>query len=364
MEMDFSVIATYRCNAHCQMCNIWQHPSARADEFEPALLEKLPGGMARLNITGGEPMIRDDIIEIAHILQKKTRRLELSTNGFFTERIVALCKEIPDMTVRVSIEGLPALNDRVRGIKDGFDHAIRTILRLKAMGMRDIGFSMVISDHNCADLLDLYQLCASAGFEFASAVMHNSFYFHKTDNQVSDLAKVEREMQRFIRALLSSRRADLRLRAKDWARAYLSLGLLQHMQGKTRPLPCAAGTDFFFVSPQGEILSCNGSPEPWVMGDLRAHTFEEIWHSRQAEAIRQRVRACTMNCWMTGSAVPAMRRNRWVPLWWVIHNKARLALGKEIEFDEDRLHGHEGSAVEGRSGTSRRSHRPAAGGAA
>ena len=131
------------------MCHTWKNPSKASEEFGPEILKKIPGGMKRLNITGGEPMLRKDIREIVKILDQKTKRLEISTNGFFVEKIVDLSEEFPDITVRVSVEGLPELNDRLRGLKNGFDRGMRTILRLKRLGIKDIGFAMTISGENC-----------------------------------------------------------------------------------------------------------------------------------------------------------------------------------------------------------------------
>lgn len=45
------------------------------------------------NITGGEPFIRTDLKDIVRELYKKSDRIVISTNGFFTDRIVDLCKE-------------------------------------------------------------------------------------------------------------------------------------------------------------------------------------------------------------------------------------------------------------------------------
>ncbi len=332
--MECAVITTYRCNARCQMCHTWQNPTRKSEEFPVEILEKLPGGMQRLNITGGEPLLRDDIKDIVKVLDTKTHRLEISTNGYFTDRIVKVCECFPHITIRVSVEGLPRLNDELRGIKDGFDHGLHTILQLRDMGVRDIGFAIVISNRNCADLLDLYSLCSALGVEFSNATMHNSFYFHKHDNRIEDLPAVEKQMRSFIERLLTSRRSNLRMQLKDWGRAYINYGLLRYMQGEARTIPCGAASDTFFVSPWGEILACNGSPEPWVMGNLRTQSFEEIWQSPQAEAAREKVRQCRRYCWMTGTAVPAMRKKPWVPLWWVLRNKARFAMGKELDLSQ------------------------------
>ena len=331
--MECAIITTYRCNARCHMCNAWQNPSKASEEFDPEILRKIPGGMQRLNITGGEPTLRSDIHRIVEILDTKTDRLEISTNGWFTDRIVDIARDFPKITVRASVEGLPALNDKLRGLEDGFDHAMRTILRLKQMGVKDIGFAMTVSVENCRDLLDLYTLVAAMDVEFANAVVHNSFYFFKQDNSLEEHGDVEEKMMEFITALLRSPRESNKLRIKDWFRAYLNLGLLHHIQGKPRPIPCTAGTDTFFLDPWGRILACNGSCDPWIMGDLNEQSFDEIWTSARAEEVRGMVRECKQHCWMTGTAVPAMRRQLWKPILWVLRNRIRLMRGEDVCFD-------------------------------
>lgn len=331
--MDAAVILTYRCNAKCQMCHIWQNPTKPSEEFNPDILWKLPKGIKRLNITGGEPFCRDDIEKVVSILDTKTNRLEISTNSYFTDHIIDIAKKFPRITIRISVEGLPYLNDQLRGIKDGFDHALRTLLRLKDLGVKDIGFGIVISDKNMYDLMDLYRLCSGLEVEFAQATMHNSFYFHKHDNIIGNLDKLKEIMKEFITALLKSKRKNLRMRVKDWFRAYINFGLLRYMLGLTRPIPCGAGTSSFFVDPWGNILACNGSSEPWIMGNLNEYSFEEIWQSERAEEVRQRVQNCDRNCWMTGTAVPAMKKHFWKSASWVLKNKWRLLIGKDLSLE-------------------------------
>lgn len=331
--MECAVITTYRCNARCRMCNIWQYPTRQLEEFSPEILEKIPPAMKRLNITGGEPLLRKDLSDIVGILARKTARLEISTNGYFTDRLVSIAREFPDITIRVSVEGLPRRNDELRGIKNGFDHALRSVLRLKNLGIRDIGFAMVISDQNASELSDLYLLACGLDVEFSTSTLHNSFYFHKDDNAITNLELAVTETQRYIDALLSSRRRNLRLRVKDWFRAYINLGLIKHMEGRTPPLPCGAGTDSFFVDPFGRVLACNGSVEPCVMGDLKTQSFEGIWHSTQAEEARRQVAACARGCWMMGTAVPAVRRQLVQVALWVLRNKIRVSRGKSACLD-------------------------------
>ena len=330
--MECAVITTYRCNAKCMMCDTWKYPSRTSEEFDPKILEKIPSGMTRLNITGGEPMLRNDIEDIVRILDKKSGRLEISTNGYFTDRIESITKEFPNITVRVSIEGLPGLNDQLRGIKNGFDHALRTVLRLKKSGIKDIGFAMTLSGVNCRDLIDFYRLVSLLDIEFANAIIHNSFYFHKNNNKIENIEEVQETLINFMELLLKSPRKNIKRRIKDWGRAYINLGLLKHLNGEKRPIPCGAANDTFFVDPWGNVLACNGSLEPLVMGNLINQSFEKVWYSQQAEKVRNQVAKCKQNCWMTGTAVPSMRKNPWVPIKWVIKNKLRLYQGKPLNI--------------------------------
>lgn len=329
--MECAVIVTYRCNARCQMCHTWKHPSDQAQEITPEIIDKIPlidGKYKRLNITGGEPMLREDILDIVEILSQKAERLEISTNGYYTEKILQVAEKFPDITIRVSVEGLPEKNDRLRGLKHGFDHSLRTIIRLKDMGLKNIGFAIVINDKNVEDLLDLYHLCEWFDVEFSNSTMHNSFYFHKHDNEVQNLDHTIAQVNRFIEALLTSKRKNVKMRLKDWGRAYINWGLMNYLQGNQRSIPCGAGTDSYFLDPFGQVLACNGSDEPWVMGNLNHASFDEIWRSKQAEEARKKVKACTKNCWMMGTAVPAMRSKPWIPARWIASNKLKLVLGK------------------------------------
>ena len=118
-KLNGTVIVTYRCNARCTMCNRYKAPSRPEEEISVGTIRKLPK-MYFTNITGGEPFIRTDLREIVRELYKKSDRIVISTNGFFTERIIDLCKEFPQIGIRISIEGLEKTNNEIRGLENGF----------------------------------------------------------------------------------------------------------------------------------------------------------------------------------------------------------------------------------------------------
>lgn len=317
--MEACLIVTYRCNAKCYMCHTWQHPSKKDDEFSPELVNKIPGGLKFINVTGGEPLLRDDLDEIIEIALTKTKRLVISTNGYFTKKIIKLAEKFGNrIGIRISIEGLPAANDELRGIKDGFDHGLRTLVTLHDMGLKDIGFGITVSDRNAKDMIELYRLANAMGLEFATAVTHNSYYFHKHDNRFEDPEMIAGEFEKVAAELLKTNRP------KNLFRAYFNMGLANKVRGGKRPLPCEVGTDVFFLDPYGNVMPCNGSDEPMIMGNLNEQSFDEIWNSQQADEIRKLVKECSKECWMIGSASPAMKKRVWVPAKWVVKNKLRM----------------------------------------
>ncbi|MHA1614932.1 MAG: radical SAM protein [Candidatus Thorarchaeota archaeon] len=330
--MEANIITTYRCNARCGMCEIWKYPTSPSEEFDPEILRKLPTGIKRLNITGGDPTLRQDLPRIVEILSTKTDHLEISTNGYLTDVLDKITLKHPELCIRISIEGLPEVNDRLRGLKNGFDHALRTFLKLRANRVTNLGFAMTISGENVRDLLDVYNMCVQMDCQLANAVVHNSFYFHKSDNTIANKQEAEETMKQFITALLTSSRRSFRGRIKDWFRAYINLGLLHHIKGVKRTLPCGAASESFFIDPHGFMLACNGSDEPMIMGDLNTQEFDEIWNSEQADQVRKQVVSCRKNCWMTGTAVPAMRKHPVDPVKWVISSKLKMLHGETPDF--------------------------------
>ncbi|MFA4992307.1 MAG: radical SAM protein [Candidatus Omnitrophota bacterium] len=328
-----SVIVTFRCNARCVMCETWKYPTKVSEELDPKYYERLPDGL-RINVTGGEPMLRADIDDIFKVLYPKASLIELSTNGFFTDKIVSIAKRYPNTLIRVSVEGLPALNDKLRGIENGFDHALRTILELKKAKCKNIGFSVVISDKNAGDLVNLYHLCSYLGVELANSFMHNSWYFHKTDNVIDDRGAAARAEAEFIKSLLNSNRAGVKNKLKDYARAYFNksiLGKFTEGDHSRRP-PCGAGKDFFFVDPLGNVSPCNGSEEQWIIGNLKESSFKDIMDSEKAREAYQKIGSCKRNCCFVVTERHDMVRRPWEPICWIVRNKFRLAFNIPVDF--------------------------------
>lgn len=320
-KLNGTIIVTYRCNARCSMCNRYKAPSKPEEEISIETIKKLPQ-MYFTNITGGEPFIRTDLKDIVRELYKKSDRIVISTNGFFTERIIDLCKEFPNIGIRISIEGLEHTNDVIRGIPNGYQKGYQTLKKLRKMGMKDVGFGMTVQDKNAADLIPLYHISNKMGMEFATASLHNSFYFVETKNIIRNRPKVAKHFEKLINALLKSKSP------KKWFRAYFNHGLINYIYGQKRLLPCDMSFNTFFIDPYGDVMPCNGTEDKEVMGNLNIQAWDELWNSPEAEQVRRKVRGCSRNCWMIGSVSPAMHKYIWKPAAWVFIHKIKAVFSK------------------------------------
>lgn len=310
--MDGILAVTYRCNSRCVMCNTWRHPSKREEELRPGELESLPE-MVRLNITGGEPFLREDLSDILDVVKKKAKRTVISTNGFLTKRTLEVMAKHREIGVRISFDGVGETHDRIRGVPKAHLRARETLKGLKKLGIKDLGVAVTISDQNARDLVPLFKMACEEGVELATAILHNAYYFHKMDNHIFDKRLVEAEVWKLIREYLNSSHP------KNWFRAYFTKGIIDHMNGRPRELKCTMATDSFYIDPFGYVRPCNVMDHPF--GNIREKPFAEIWGSPGAEEARKRVKCCDQNCWMIGSVGHLIRHRFWVPLLWILRNK-------------------------------------------
>lgn len=331
MPTDVSIITTYRCQMRCKMCNIWENPTDRKQEITPKDLEILPP-FKFVNVTGGEPFVRNDLEDIVEVMFKKSDRIVISTSGWHTNKILKMAERFPNIGIRVSIEGLSQKNDDLRGREGGFDRGLKTLLGLKEMGVTDIGFGQTVSNRNSGDLIPLYQLSKELGMEFATAAFHNSYYFHRDDNHIHEKETVINDFRELIERLLKENNP------KAWFRAFFNLGLINYINDGKRMLPCQAGTANFFIEPYGDVYPCNGLEERYwkkSMGNIRdVEKFEDLWFSDTAREVRQLVNTCPKNCWMVGTAAPVMKKYIRHPIKWVAKNKLKSMLGRPICVDE------------------------------
>jgi MoaA/NifB/PqqE/SkfB family radical SAM enzyme len=313
------------------MCNIWKFPSLPEEEISLETLAKLPDDFGIINLTGGEPTLRNDLEELVDLLYSKTEILEISSNGLHPQKIEPIIKKYPDTKIRFSLEGNEKTNNTIRGEKNGYRIKVDGLARLKELGGTDLGFAAVIQDDNVAELVELFRFAEQNGYELSTSTLHNGFQFHKNDNVPYDQLRIAPHIEGLIIEQLKTSNI------KNWFRAYINLGLLAKVLGSKRLLPCKHGYESVFIDPWGDIFACNVRPDLY-MGNLGTQAWQEIISGPKALEVLAKVDNCQQNCWMAGVAKCAMRNPhfkklpRLQPFLWVVMNKARLMLGKNVDF--------------------------------
>ncbi len=303
------------------------------EEVSIETLSKLPGGFDNLNISGGEPTLRQDLGELVETLYPKAMITEISSNGLRPKRLLPIIKKFPDIKVRFSLEGDELTNNRIRGEKNGYQTKLDGIRMLREAGGTDLGFAMVIQDENADQLVQVYEQAQKEGIELATSTLHNAWQFYKNDNYFYERGKVAREVEGLITSMLKTSKV------KNWFRAYLNLGLIEKILGHDRLIPCTAGSDFAFIDPWSDVWACNVRTD-LPLGNLAKQSWEEITSSEQAKQTLNKVASCSQNCWMVTTARTAMRSNlspklpKMEPMLWVLLNKIRVTFGKDLDFEK------------------------------
>jgi len=322
-----TLAVTYKCNSRCSMCNIWK--VGDFDELPPEEYLKLPSSLRSINITGGEPFLRKDLVEVIGRIHEvaPSSRLVISSNGFMSDRIASLMAEMrrihPKLGIGISVDGLHEVHDRVRGVGGAFEKAVETVRAVKAAGIEDVRIGMTIVKENSSQVLDVYRLSKELGVEFTTTFAHNSdIYFRKDDNSPFEaLPAIDRDLRRIGDAHLRT------LSPKAWLRAYHIAGIANSSIRSSAVGLCTAGTRFIFMDPRGDVYPCLVLNS--LMGNLREFdSLEALLSTRKAQTVLATVRACRKDCWMVCNTRALILSHPGRPIGWVLKNKPRAHLSR------------------------------------
>jgi len=316
---DAIIALTYRCDARCEMCNIWQlkpQEFLSIDDYA-----KVPSSLKDINVSGGEAFMRKDVVDIVKVIHQKCGdpRIVVSTNGFRTAQIIAameeLRKTIPNIGIGVSLDGIGETHNRIRGVKYAWENATETLRQLRERGFTNIRIGFTAMNENVHEMRRVYDMACEMGIQFTTTVAQNSDIYFSTQVN-TDVAP-----DNLYDALGYVMKGELlSYHPKRWLRAYFESGTLVFNREKRRILECRAGIDFFYLAPEGVVYPCLTIPSP--MGDLKGRSFESVWESAQSAQVRREIAGCEQ-CWMICTARSELKKNLPRALGWIAREKLR-----------------------------------------
>ncbi|MCF8051109.1 MAG: 12,18-didecarboxysiroheme deacetylase [Desulfobacterales bacterium] len=286
--------ATQKCNLKCVHCYAHATDVSTEDELTTeegrALIDDLAGyGVPVLLFSGGEPLVRKDLPELAAYAVEKGMRAVISTNGtLITPAVARTLKEIGLSYVGISLDGMREVNDRFRGVKGAFDKAVEGIENSRTAGIK-VGLRFTINKANAAEIPGIFDLLEEK--DVPRVCFYHLVYAGRGSNLVEQ--DLTHEETRKAVDLIIERTRDLHQRGKpkevltvdnhaDGPYVYLRLleedperakevyELLQMNEGNStgRGIGC---------------VSWNGDVHPdqfwrhYSFGNVRKRPFSEIW---------------------------------------------------------------------------------------
>lgn len=153
---------TQRCNLKCKHC----YAAGIADVSKECTTEQVKNaidgladfGCPVLLFSGGEPFVREDVLELAHYARKKGLRVVFSTNGtLITAELAQQIKAIDVSYVGISIDGIRATHDAFRGVSGAYDRSLAAIRICRDKGIK-VGLRVTLTRENSRDISAIFKL--------------------------------------------------------------------------------------------------------------------------------------------------------------------------------------------------------------
>ena len=290
--------STQACNLACVHCRASAQAEPAASELTTAEVTAVIDNIASFAspvfiISGGEPLLRKDVFDIAHYGHQRGLRVVMSPNGtLITPEAARRMKAAGIARISVSIDGSTAnLHDRVRGVPGAFDGAMRGLAACRDNG---VGFQLntTVLRQTVHDLPAIHQLAVRLGAEAWHVFMLVPTGRGKADDEITaeeyeavlnwiyETARTSPVPLRvtcgphFMRIVASRRRRDGEPAGLVRPRGGGHPGRLDSAsQG------CLAGDGYCFISHRGEVYPCGYLP--LLAGNVRERPFREIYQESE-----------------------------------------------------------------------------------
>lgn len=276
---------TYRCNASCSFCDIWERPSpyVSIDNVRENLTDLRRLGVRVIDFTGGEPLLHREIAEFLGIAKEMGFITTLTTNGLLYPKLAERLRGKVDM-LHFSLDSVDEARHNASRRVDCFEHVQRSIAMARELGERpDILFT--VTNENVHEIEELHQeYAANRGL---MVILNPMFEYNGVGESLGAATmKTLREWASKPGIYLNTAFLDLREQGGNHT---------------DKPM-CRAGSSTIVINPENKlVLPCYhlGINEIPIEGRLY-----EVWNSNHVqELVKEEGRlpgceGCVVNCYM------------------------------------------------------------------
>ena len=309
---------TSRCNSRCKTCNIGQSPRKELSAVEWEKVFRCFGkNIFWATLSGGEPFLREDMGEIARSLYDISHPpfINIPTNGLLGDRIVSAVESIAGhcrksaVVINLSLDGVGAEHDRIRGVEGNYDRTVRTFSSLKKLKLPNlsVGIHSVVSVHNIRNFPQIYeQLSALHPDSYVTEIAEERRELLTIGSSITPAVE---EYSKIVDFLVKRLAADHFSKAGVLTRAlraeYYRLAR-EILTRKKQVIPCFAGYASAHIASDGDVWLCCVQAKP--IGNIRdeAYDFKKLWSSRIATGERKLIKQGACFCPLANAAYTNM----------------------------------------------------------
>lgn len=281
---------TRNCNLSCLHCRASATQGPYSGELDTDASFRLLDQIAQVGkpiiiLTGGEPLLRTDIFDIAKYGTKKGLRMVMAPNGtLITENIAKQMADSGIQRISISLDGATReSHDRFRGVEGAFEGALRGIRLAKDAGI-EFQINTTITKTNLYEIPKIQDLAVKLG-----AVAHHIFLLVPTGRgkYIVDQEITATEYERTLNWFYDQKeKTHLQLKATCAPHYYRILRQRTKQEGKLVTFKthgmdamtrgCLGGTGFCFISHRGIVQPCGFLDVN--CGDITRTSFADIWN--------------------------------------------------------------------------------------
>jgi len=301
---------TYACNLHCKHCYAtagkkWKD-ELTTEQAKHAIDVFDRAGVTILAFSGGEPLVRPDIMELARYAADKGMYVAMATNGtLITKEKSKEMKKAGVQFVQISLDGLDAkTHDTFRGIKGAFDKTVEGIKNSVARGFF-VEISTTVTKYNYKQLPDIIDFGEKLG---ANWLMAYNFIPTGRGEEILETDLTPDEREETLKMLWNELKKGRKINVLSTAPQFARVALQQEKEEEEKIVPthfynpklagqlvdlaefiggCGAGRFYMAMRANGDLQPCVFFP--LKVGNILEDDFEELWkHDQVLQELRDK----------------------------------------------------------------------------
>jgi len=269
--------STKKCNLDCIHCGSeGNYGGELSTEEIKSIIDQLSSfGVEHFQITGGEPTLRTDFIDISTYAGKRGLKTSFASNGYSIDEDKAKSISKADVSlIQISIDGTEGIHNSIRKNPESFERAINAINLLKKHTNAKITASTIVMPQNIKSLPELKSILKSLKISFWN--IGTVMPVGKAKNNQSLF--LSGEQFRYLLQFIIDSRKDIRVELGE------NYPYLLRYDASVRKSPkfCPVGILYCCIGTDGHVRGCPDQPDTsfYREGDLKTETFEDIWRAR------------------------------------------------------------------------------------